>query len=725
MDNSEWINQEGFREIPFSRLSLSVQHEKLLKRICNLNATRTNQIPETIGGILDLDTHEFSKMSAIGKSYVDSLISLKNDLLNENTENLKEDEEVKPLIDFNDTSSKFCIIPSSLPELHLNYQYLKKHDVKLIEKLEKLYGSLGIEDILDCDVLELKGEKGLAFGAKHSTALKQLQDVLREEIIFIIESNKKLPIDQARLLVSSKVKFYDMPKIDEILIEDIESYLWSLDEKQQDIALSRWGFNHDNETLEEVGKRYGLTRERVRQLEKQINTYLPLYLRIHPKVLWANIREKTGSDLTASLPFLAQCFDTEKLFYSFVETCCLIKKGSLLEITLPKVHRRLLEPFFCLNPSPVAHDILVEELTSEFGYSRSLAQATIRKLAELGSIKIIEMSVKPQNMGGREAIAHALTYQPEGLPWKDVVKIVNRQGYAKYKLAEDRVPHGFNDSDYIYLCSHGNYRNLIFLDLESFDFESIMKHLLDYFESNDIETLNLYDYFQQTSIERPPIEYFTLRHVVRTYGEEFGIYFNGRSGVDNVSTNEVSERVTQWDVVVQALNQSKGAMTRPEIAERLRSKSLNHAGYYLNELMEKNKVVRIDNLMYSTPEKAFKDINSDEILSIIKKLMHSTNKIVEADVFRKFVNRELNLSYSKYFYAALVGLNLKELSWYRTNNFISNNPLEYKNLLHVYKSVCQQSLSNAVNISRVKEILWLTDSVAANTLQQWKWLLKQ
>ena len=652
MDNSKLNDQGGFREIPFSRLSLSVKHEKLLKRICNLNTLQTYQISETIGGILDLEPYSFSKMPAVGKSYVDSLISLKKELLNEKIDNLKENEETESLIDTDGLNSKFCIIPSSLSELHLNYQYLKKYDVKLIEKLEKLYGSLGIEDILDCDVIELKGEKGLAFGAKHSTALKQLQDLIREEIIFIIENATKLSIDQARLLVSSQVKYYEMSKIDEILIEDIETYLWSLEEKQQDIALSRWGFNHDIETLEEVGERHGLTRERVRQLEKQINTYLPLYLRIHPKVLWANIREKTGSDLTVSLPFLAQCFDTEKLFYSFIESCCLIKKGSLIEITLPKVQRRLLEPFFCLNPSPVAHDVLVEELTSEFGYSRALAQATIRRLAELGSIKIIEMNVKPRNMGGREAIAHALTYQPEGLPWKDVVKIVNRQGYAKYKLAEDRVPHGFNDSDYIYLCNHGNYRNLMFLDLEPFDFESIMKHLLDYFESNDIETLNLYDYFQQTSNERPPIEYFTLRHVVRTYGEEFGIYFNGRSGVDNVSINEVSERVTQWDVVVQALNQSKGAMTKPEIAERLRSKSLNHAGYYLNELMEKNKVVRIDNLMYSTPEKAFKDINLDEILSIIKKLMHSTNKIVEADVFRKFVNRELNLSYSKYFYAA-------------------------------------------------------------------------
>ncbi len=723
MDNSKLNDQVEFREIPFSRLSLSVKHEKLLKRICNLNSNHTNQIPETIGGILDLDTHEFSKMSTIGKSYVDSLISLKNDLLNKNTENLKKDEEVKPLIDFSDTISKFCIIPSSLSELHLNYQYLKKHDVKLIEKLEKLYGSLGIEDILDCDVLELKGEKGLAFGAKHSTALKQLQDGLREEIIFIIENNK-LPIDQARLLVSSKVKFHDMSKIDEILIEDIEYYLWSLDEKQQDIALSRWGFNHDNETLEEVGKRHGLTRERVRQLEKQTNTYLPLYLRIHPKVLWANIRENMGSDLTTALPYLAQCFETAKLFYSFIEICCKIKRGSLIEITLPKVQRRLLEPFFCLNPSPVAHDVIIEELTSEFGYSRALAEITIKKLAELGSIIITDKGIKPQNMGNKEAVAHVLTFHPEGLPWKDVANIANAQNYAK-NINEERLTHGFNDSDYIYLCGHGNYRNLMFLDVELFDLKSIMQPILDYFKSKSMEALNLHDYFQQTSSDRPSIEYFTFRHLVRTYGEEFGLYFNGRSGVDNVSVNEVSERVTQSEVIVQALNRSKGAMTRVEIAEKLRSKSVNHAGYILSGLMEENKVVRVDQLMYSTPEKAFKDVNLDAVFPVIRKLTSSTNRIIEVDIFRRTINLELNLSYSKYFYAALIGVNVKELGLYRVNNLISIRPIELKSLQAICKSTCQVGLSNSENVSRMREIIWITDSVVNEALHQWKWLLKK
>jgi len=141
MDDSESKALTKFREIPFSNLSLSVKNEKLLKRICNLNTTQTHQISETIGGILDLDPNAFSKMPAIGKSYVDSLVTLKTELLNEAADNLKGNEEMKSLIDIDDKSFKFSVIPSSLSELHLNYQYLKKHDVKLIEKLEKLYGS--------------------------------------------------------------------------------------------------------------------------------------------------------------------------------------------------------------------------------------------------------------------------------------------------------------------------------------------------------------------------------------------------------------------------------------------------------------------------------------------------------------------------------------------------------------------------------------------------------
>jgi len=332
MDDLELVNLGKFRKTPFSKLSLSIKHEKLLKKICSLNSTYTKKIPETVGGILDLDIHEFSEAPFIGELYVKQLISLKRKLLKEIKKTQPDIKKTEPDVCFTNKAYRFCVIPGSLSELRLNYRYLKRDHIRLISKLERIYDSPDIEGLLDCDPVKLKEKKGVSFGIKYSTALKQLQDLIRKEIIHDIESINKPAIDQTKLIISSKVDFYDMSKIDEILIEDIEAYLCSLNKKQKYIALSRWGFNCKNKTLEKIGERYDLTRERVRQLEKNINLYLSLYLRIHPDVLRANILENIELDLIASLPFLAQCFYTEKLFYSFIEICCKMKKGSLIEI---------------------------------------------------------------------------------------------------------------------------------------------------------------------------------------------------------------------------------------------------------------------------------------------------------------------------------------------------------------------------------------------------------
>ncbi|NOQ94400.1 MAG: hypothetical protein GQ547_07180 [Methylophaga sp.] len=722
MADLKFNSLDEFREVPFSKLSLSVKHEKLLKRICSLNTSKLCCIAEDVGGLLDLEPYDFSQIPTVGKSYVSSLVLLKKELLNTELRDLIGGNDVNSLVSLENLTDNFSVIPHSLSDLHLNYQHLEAQDIKLITKLTKLYGQISIEGIISLDPNELK-EEGIHFGKLYLTTLNKLKNSIKKEVSYIIENQYEFSSLEPRLFTSSQVEFYGVADIDEMLIEDVESYLWTLDDKKQDIALSRWGYNQDNETLEEVGERLDVTRERVRQLEAQIKVELPFHLRIYPKVLWENIRENMEGDLISTLPLLAQCFNTDKLFYSFIELCCQVKKGSLIEITLPKVRKRLLDSYFCSHQSPVAHTTIVEELTSEFGYSRALAQITIRKLIEVGSVQVTEAGIKPQNMGNREAVAHVLTFHPKGLPWKDVVKIANTNNYAKH-INEERLTHGFNDSNYVYLCSHGHYRNLIFLDLELFDFKVTMQHLLDYFGFHNVKALNLHDYYQQTLNERQDIEYFTLRHIIRTYGEEFGLYFNGKSGVDNVSLNKVSERVTQKDVIVQVLNKSKGAMTKAELAERLRSKSLGHAGYYVDELMKTNKVIRIDKMMYSTPEKAFKDIDSGKILSLVKRLMQTTEKIVEADIFRQYVNRELNLSYSKYFYVALIAINLDELGWYRSNNLISNTLIEYKNLLHIYKTVCLESVSNSENLKKVQDVLWISNSVASNVLHQWQWQMK-
>jgi hypothetical protein len=228
-------------------------------------------------------------------------------------------------------------------------------------------------------------------------------------------------------------------------------------------------------------------------------------------------------------------------------------------------------------------------------------------------------------------------------------------------------------------------------------------------------------YFYQTKISRSEIEYFTLRHLVREYGEEYSLYFNGKSGSDSVSLDPDLKRITQAHVVIKVLNESKVAMTMQEIAERLRSKSTGHASFYLNNLMEEGKVVRVDKMVYSTPEKVFKDLDTKAIMQVIKDIMSISNIIVEADVFREYVNMELNLSYSKYLYIALVKTQLKESGWYRNNTLFSKKPIPYKNLLDICKQLCNPKLLNNQNVKIIQKAVWLNDAVAADAIRHWKW----
>jgi hypothetical protein len=126
-------------------------------------------------------------------------------------------------------------------------------------------------------------------------------------------------------------------------------------------------------------------------------------------------------------------------------------------------------------------------------------------------------------------------------------------------------------------------------------------------------------------------------------------------------------------------------------------------------------------MVYTTTEKAFSKMDTKAIMQIIKDIMSISNIIVEADVFREYVNMELNLSYSKYIYIALVKTQLKELAWYRNNTLFSKKPIPYKNLLDMCKQLCDPELPKNENTKILQRAVWLTDAVTSDAIQQWKW----
>ncbi len=66
-------------------------------------------------------------------------------------------------------------------------------------------------------------------------------------------------------MVTSPVKLNDLTS----------TLLEALDERSRDVMLRRFGIKTgDVETLESIGKEYGITRERVRQIESQAKKML-------------------------------------------------------------------------------------------------------------------------------------------------------------------------------------------------------------------------------------------------------------------------------------------------------------------------------------------------------------------------------------------------------------------------------------------------------------------
>ena len=97
-------------------------------------------------------------------------------------------------------------------------------------------------------------------------------------------------------------------------------------------------------------------------------------------------------------------------------------------------------------------------------------------------------------------------------------------------------------------------------------------------------------------------------------------------------------------------------------------------------MIDDGSIVRIDYMTYTTPEKAFYGIDLTAIIQLIKSILDETAKIVEADYFRLKINVELNLSYSKYFYSALISTVKEQYHWCKHNNLICKGEFPYHNL---------------------------------------------
>ena len=179
----------------------------------------------------------------------------------------------------------------------------------------------------------------------------------REQLIIELEEKKKQNFENKNNLIglyksifkdSNKYKenFYNLKKIiinletkptelEKIIIEDIEYILSLLTDRMLIFFKGRYGYEENYKTLDELGKKYQITRERVRQLEQKLNLSLAKLGQIDKQSLIQFFKKYEYISFHKLFPILDKKFAnttraTEKIsgnkLTSFMENFCGVKK---------------------------------------------------------------------------------------------------------------------------------------------------------------------------------------------------------------------------------------------------------------------------------------------------------------------------------------------------------------------------------------------------------------
>lgn len=669
---------------------------KLFKRLKNISLSHpTFKVGRTIGDIISIDASELSRLPSIGSSYVETLTQLKS--LYDNVDfSSDKDDDVK--LDSVDLS---C--------MRIFYANLSKEQIKAVDKLERHKLIENTAMLLDLDLDLLYSKKG--FGRSVVNELSMLKNTLLQEVRKISIGEINFEALEGDFLVPVAPKNLSIEKFGELLLDDIDKYFDGISDIELDTIQKRWGFVENKITLEEISEEHNVTRERIRQIEKSVNERLPRYIRFTKESIWNVLQSALSINLTQKLGSLYSCFNNEKDFYEVLGLLC--GQENLEEHVRPPIKPQLLNSYFADNGGPLTYEEVKNYIIEcDLDSVRNVDNA-IHYLEELDSIRMDGTNIYPSNLRKPEAAAFVLANNPNGLPWLDIAKHVNSGGYSKTDLYLDRPDNAaLTDPENIFLAGKGIYKHTRFIDFDLIKVDAIFDEFLNYLDKTNRDVFHLNECYQSSKLLKLQ-NYYVIRHIVKHFGEDYGFYFDGQSQSDSVGLEEGFSRITQKDVILEAMNTNARPMTSNQIAMLLKSQSVAHASVYLDELMELERVVQVEYRLYTTPDRAYKDIDIPEYLRAIERILIAENKPVEPSVFKEVLNMELSASYSKYLYASIARLSANKMGWYRKGSLYSASPIPYKNLTDVVKQNCHPGQTTDKNITELTLHVAITRDAAA------------
>ncbi len=633
--------------------------------------------------ILSITPEDFSTYSGVGRGKVQQLIKWQSILSRE--------EPVKAGKPIFQEDSWFL---DELVNYRFFYLHLSNPEGKLLKKLKysNCYtGGITPLDIYKIDIIESSAWDGI--GKTYCDILSVLQIKIRESLL---NNNCN------SILIHNKFgEMLTLQELAPLIKEDLENFHNTLSGNNEIIWSSRLGYLIESLTLQEIGEKLSISRERVRQIEAKLIKKFLRSIRIHPLIIKKKIENKTRTEFLDELEVLREVFHNDNDLFSIIALISDQDVKEFMKKYNPPVNNHILDSFIAFTPFPVKKQDVMTFLQEELNGTKQEIDIYLSTMVNSNIVRIEGDLVLPVALSKELAIAHILSRYPKGLDWKEIAMEVNESGVCHTTLSMERPDPNLTFSSYFYQSDQRIYSHIQFYPISKDKIKSIILNVKNVLQQSKYKSMNLMTEYY-SSLSSPAYDYYTIRHAVRNYGETCGLYFNGKSQSDTVSLNPDPQLISQKEAIRRLLIENERPITVQEVTKIIKSQSESHARLYLEELMFNGDVVNVGENKYQLRGKAFIGIDIKKALNSIFNMLNDDYRIHHISVITYHMNKLFGYDYPNRFWRSFMVSYSNDMEWYVKSMLVSLKEIPINGLLDLVREHRGKSREDIIGIIQQK-----------------------
>mgnify|MGYP001425186407 CR=1 FL=1 len=666
--NKDIIQNNIKKNIPDEVLTIDIQREWLLS-VRTYNVLKNEEIIY-LGDLLSFDLNSLLKVRNFGKK------------------SLKEIEGYLSKLDLD----KYILNLSNWDNIKQNHIYRRR-----LSKIEREHE-----------------------GNKNYLIQTQLLGRIKKSIFKDFQSFKEEYLKLEKIKINKNLSSIELEKL---IIDDIEKIFLDINDKMNTLFRGRYAYLEDYKTLNTLGKKFGVTRERIRQNERDLNRSLSKLGKIDKNSLIEYFKKNEFISFHKLFPQLNKNFTntvrgseniTSDALVIFMENYCGVEKGFFKtpERELWHFDKEKLKQIFEFTSSGVSRDNFIEIIKDNFGYDGFTCDSALDFMKEKNLIKIVDNKIYPKDLKKNSEVVNILLNYPNGLHWKKIAEI-GSNSYTRNSWSTKRIMGDFSlnmtSNSKIYLCERGTYRLLRFCP-EISNREKIIDFFINYLKNNNKVQMAMEIIFKDLIKERDfnNINFYDVRAIIKIFGKEKGIFHSGRSGTNTVSLDKNIKFISLKSKIKEIIDSSNVEFNRNDLIEKLQKTDEDlPIETHLSDLVDEMKIFRISPGTYLNLNDAIKLCDKDEVKIVLDRELNNY-EFITSGFIREKINDELGFHLSNLYYDSLSRILAKENNWYHSSNYLSKKLEKKKSFENYIKENYNESLSKNENFDIISKKIGMT-----------------